>query len=166
MYTKQVPFTDFKGQARTMTVNFNLTTIQAMKLFREFKIILEWRNSLEGPERELDPVEVMNFYTAFEEILLSAWGEPSEDGLHFRKGGRYEFEESALFNAAMLMFLTTPQEAMKLVDECFPKDMEQLAKQADENTAKMLATSDDEKLKAELLRLRRQLSQQEKTSEA
>jgi hypothetical protein len=149
-----------------MTVNFNLTTIQAMKLFREFKVILEWRDSLEGPERQLNPDEVMTFYTSFEEILLSAWGEPSADGLHFRKGGRYEFEESALFSATMMMFLTSPQEAMKLVDECFPKDMEELAKQADENTAKMLATSSDEELKAELVRLRKQLNQQEKTPEA
>jgi hypothetical protein len=160
LYTKQIPFADFNGQSRKMTVYFNLTTIQAMKLFREFKIIIDWRNSIQGPERNLDPEEVMAFYSAFEEILLSAWGEPSEDGLHFRKGGRYDFEESALFNATMMMFLTDPKEAMTFVEECFPKDMEQLAKQADENTAKMLASSTDEELKAELVRLRRQLKQE------
>ena len=161
MYTKKVPFTDFKGQPRTMEVNFNLTIFQAMKLFREFTVITEWQESLAGPERSLRSEEVMEFYSAFEEILLSAWGEPSEDGLHFKKGGRYDFEESALFSATMLMFLTDPPEAIKFIEETFPKDMEKLAKQVDTNTAKLLASSSDEELKAELVRLRKQLNQQD-----
>ena len=116
MYTKKIPFKDFKGNPRTIEVNYNLTETEVIKLFREFQAVFEWRESLRGEERILTSEEVADFYTSFEEILLSAYGEPSDDGLYFRKGNRFDFEESALHNAAMVMFLTEPAETMKLVD--------------------------------------------------
>jgi hypothetical protein len=161
VYTKTVPFKDFKGKPRNMEVNFNLTEVQVIKLFREFKDVLAWRDSLGGEERVLDNEEVMNFYTSFEEILLSAYGVPSDDGLSFDHDGRYDFEKTALFNATMVMFLTEPSEAMKLVDDMLPAGLEDLIRKADENAAVISEKTTNADLKAEIDRLRLQIGTKE-----
>lgn len=135
-YKKLIPYKDFNGKPRNETVHFNLTEVEVFKLFAEFKQVMDWRESIQAEElQELDPAEVVNFYNSFEEILLTAWGIPSDDGKHFRKAGRYEFQESALFNAAMVMFVTDPQEANKLLSDIMPPDMEEMIKKADANLA-------------------------------
>lgn len=153
MYTKQVPFKDFNGKPRNETVHFNLTEREVFKLLGEFKAVFDWHDSLKGPQRELHTDEVVAFYNAFEEILLSAYGVPSEDGLHFRKGGRYDFEESAVFNACMVEFVSNPIETGKLLEQIMPKGMEEMVRKADAS----IAGSSDEELKAEVARLRAQL---------
>lgn len=158
MYTKQFSFKDFKGNPRSMTVNFNLTEREVIKLLNELKVVFEWRESLKGDFRTLDTAEVVNFYNAFEEILLSAYGIPTEDGLSFKKSGlRYEFEESALFNACMMTFVSDPGETTKLVDGIMPKGMEELVMKADANLERAALSSNDEDLKAEIARLRAQI---------
>lgn len=158
MYTKRVPFTNYKGQARNQDVHFNLDEREIFKLLNEFNLIFRWRDSLQGEARELTTDEVQEFYTALENILLTSWGEPSEDGDYFEKGGRYKFEESKLFNAVMMMFLSDPSEANKMIDDLMPKGMEEMIRKADENLAKL---GDDPKttadLQAEIERMRAQL---------
>lgn len=161
MYTKQIPFKDFLGNPRNETVHFNLTETEVFKLLVEFKAIFEWRDSLKGDVRELETEQVVEFYNSFENILLEAYGVPSPDGMYFRKGGRYDFEESALFNACMVEFVTNPEETTKLVDGLMPKDMENLVRKADDSLAEAAKNSSDEQLKAELNRLRAQLAEQQ-----
>lgn len=155
MYTKSIPFHDFYGKPRNQTVHYNLTEGQFFKLFKEFKIILEWRDSLKGEERMLDSFEVVEFYTALEEIMLSAYGVPSEDGLYFDNDGRYQYEKSALHNAVMMMFLSDPVEANKMVDALMPKGMEELIRKASDNLEKVQNDpSTEAELQAEIARLR------------
>ena len=161
MYTKQIPFKDFNGKPRNMVVHFNLTEREVFKLLAELQQVMSWRDSLAGPPRDLETEEVVNFYNSFEEILLSAYGKPSEDGLYFRKGDRYDFEESALFNACMILFVTDPAETTKLIDGIMPKGMEEIVKKADASLALAASNSSDEELKAEIARLRAQISAQE-----
>lgn len=158
MYSKTVPFKDFNGKPRTQVVNFNLTEREVFKLLVELKMLMDWRESLGGPERELPTAEVVAFYNALEDILLTAWGEPSQDGLHFRKGGKYEFEESALFAACMVEFVSDPKAAMELLDGIMPTGMEDIVKKQDASMAELAKTSDDEDLKAEVAKLRAQLA--------
>lgn len=158
MYTKKVPFKDFNGTPRNQEVHFNLTEREFFKLLGEFQTVFEWRDSLKkGPERELATEEVVGFYNAFEEILLSAWGVPSEDGLYFRKTGRYDFEESALFSACMVEFVTNPEETGRLIEGIMPKGLDGIVEKADQNLIEMGKNSKDEDLKAEIERLRAQL---------
>lgn len=164
MYTKQIPYKDFKNNPRTEPVHFNLTEREVFKLLVEFKIIFEWHESIKGPERALESEEVVEFYSAFEDVLLAAWGVPSDDGRHFRKGGRYDFEESALFNAAMVHFVEDPREANKLIEGIMPKGLEEMVKKADENTLKAISETKDEDVRAELERLRAQVNRQESAS--
>ncbi len=158
MYTKKIPFKDFNDNPHNSVVHFNLTEREVLKNLVSLKTIIEWKDSMGGPDRELTTEEVVEFYNAFEDILLEAWGEPSADGLHFRKGGKYEFEESALFNACMVEFVTNPQETGSLLDGIMPKGMEDMVRKADANMIKAADDTDNEEIKAELARLRAQLA--------
>lgn len=163
MYTKRIPFKDFRGNPHTEPVAFNLTEGEVIKLLKEFKVVMDWRDSLEGPDRELSVDEVLDFYNAFESILLSAWGEPSADGLYFRKDRRYDFEQSALFAACMNMFVSEPNEVSALIKGIMPTGMEDMIKKSMANMEKL---SEDEgtseALRSKVLQLQAQLDELEK----
>lgn len=137
MYTKVIPFKDYKGNPRNMTVHLNLDEREFFKLFPEFYRILTWRDSLISEEsRDLSPDEVRDFYNDLEEVLLTAWGIPSEDGLYFRKTEKYDFQESALFNALMMEFVTNPSAANEVLKELMPSNMEDMIKKFEGNLDK------------------------------
>jgi len=161
VYTKTIPYKDFKGKVRNEEVNFNLTVREIPKLLNEFNQIFKWQDSLKGDERELSTDEVIEFYTAFEQVLLTAWGELSEDGKYFRKTGRYDFEESALFAACMVEFVSNPGETGKLLEAIMPQGMEELVRKAEGNLEKMAQDpSTTDEIKAEIARLQAKIPQQ------
>lgn len=162
MYTRKVPYKDYKNNPRTEEVNFNLDEREVIKLLNEFKIVTDWYESMTGPRRELETADVVMFYTAFEEILLSAWGVPSEDGRQFRKEGRYDFEQSALFNAAMMEFLTNPKETQKFVEEIVDINrlnelMARMDTNLDSAVEAVKGTDREAELRREIEELRKQL---------
>jgi hypothetical protein len=168
VYTKTVPFKDFKGKPRNEVVHFNLSEREVFKLLPELQAVFHWMDSnKEADPRELGVDEVRDFYNEFEAILLEAWGIPSEDGQHFRKSERYDFEESALFNATMVMFVTEPQETAKLLEGIIPEGLSEMIKTAavedvaDVTSARAVDQSD------EIAELRRRLASAEsdKTTE-
>lgn len=165
MYTLRVPYKTFHDKPGNTTVHFNLTETEVIKLLPQFKQIFSWRDKMEGEERDLTPEEVLEFYNAFEEVLLASWGVPSEDGMHFRKAGRYEWEESAVFNATMVMMVTDPAQTMAFVDGIMPKNMENMVREANENLAKMESTTTDARQQAEIERLRARLAEAEAAKE-
>lgn len=158
MYTINVPFTDYKGRVRNISTSFNLDAREVFRMLPELKSVFEWLESNKKSDpRDLTPEEVSSFYTDFEGILLAAWGEMSDDGLHFRKGGKYEFEESALFNACMVQFVTKPEETGKLLEGILPKELFDMVKNADpEQLAAANGAKTDEQ-EAEIARLRAEL---------
>lgn len=163
MYTKKVPYRDFKGNPQNEVVNFNLTEHEVFKLLVEFKAIFDWQDSIKDQDlRSLDTVEVVEFYNNLEEILLSAWGELSDDGKHFRKGGRYDFQESALFHQCMADFVSDPESANKLIDGLMPKGLQDLVKKTSANALKV--ASDPEatpETQAQVAQLRARLAELE-----
>lgn len=159
MYSKQIPFKDFNKKPRNAMVHFNLTEREVFKLLGELQALFAWKDSVsKGAERILETEEVVEFYNNFEHVLLEAWGEPSADGLHFRKGNKYDFEESALFNACMVLFVTDVGEATKLLDAIMPEGLEELVRKADESLIEAAKNSDNPDLKAEVERLRAELA--------
>lgn len=164
MYKLNVAYDDYAGRARRATLAFNLDTREIYKLLPELKSIFEWLQSVqpEGEEEKLDPrdldtEEVRDFYNNLERIILDAWGEMSEDGEHFRKSGKFDFEESKAFSACMDLFVFQPQEAVKLVNALLPKDLFDKVKNA---SPEELAASTESKLSEkdeEIARLRRQI---------
>lgn len=158
MYSKSVPYKDFKGNVRNEMAHFNLTIPEMLQLLGPFQTLFKMQESAAGPARELDTEEIMGFYNALETILKAAWGEPSEDGKYFRKSGRYDFEESALFPAFMVMMVTDTQEAVKFVNEIVPADMADLIKKAEVNLNTLeKAPETPEELRAQIARLQAQL---------
>lgn len=160
MYTITVPYTDYKKRPRTEDVHFNLDGREVFKMLPQLKSVFEWLDSNKDAEpRQLSVDEVTNFYTDFEGILLEAWGELSEDGKHFRKSSKYEFEESALFNACMMMFVTKPEETTKLLQGILPAELFEMVKNANEQqiAAAADAAKADSAKDEEIARLRAQV---------
>lgn len=139
MYNKLITFNDFFGKERKQEVHFNLTTHEVFKLLVEFQAIFTWTEQMEAadPEGETDTAEVIEFYNHIETIILEAYGVPSADGLHFRKGGVYDFKESALFHSCMEMFVAKPSDAQALVDGLMPKNLQEIVKSADAGLAEL-----------------------------
>jgi hypothetical protein len=139
LYIKKIEFDDFFGKKREQEVHFNLTSHEVFKLLVEFQAIFEWTEKMQDrdPNGKTDTAEVIEFYNNVEEIILAAWGQPDPDGLHFRKGGVYDFKESALFHKCMQLFVEDPAEANKLVDGLMPKDLQDIVKRADANLAEL-----------------------------
>lgn len=158
MYSKSFPFKDFNGKPHNTMVHFNLTEPDVFKLLVELKAIFAWHDSLQGEPRELEAAEVVEFYTNFEEVLLAAYGTPSADGLSFKKGDRYAFQETALFAAIMVAFVSDPPETMKFLTEIMPKGLPELVKKADENLAVAMKDADTpEAVRAQIAELQAKL---------
>jgi len=159
LYKLSVPYVDYKGKPRNTTVYFNLDGREVFRMLPQLKSVFEWMESNKNSApRDLSVEEVSNFYTDFEHILLEAWGEMSEDGEHFRKGGKYDFEESALFNACMIMFVTKPEETAKLLDGILPKELFEMVQNADPEQIKAAAVQTNVSDKdLEIARLKAQL---------
>lgn len=161
MYSKTIPFHDYNGKARNETVTFNLDQREIYKLLEEFQSIFDWLDTIKGPERELPVDEIVAFYNNFEEILLSAWGEKSADGQYFDKVNRYKFASSALFAAAMKLFVEDPMETTKLLDGLMPKDMQETVRKQAENMEKLKNSPETpEDLKQQLAELQAKIEAQ------
>lgn len=163
MYKVNVPFKDLYDKPHTETVHLNLYETEVFKLMREFQLVLNWRESIQSEDlRQLDTGEVIEFYTALEEILLSAFGHPSADGMHFDKSGRYKYQDSPLHNATMLLFITDPAKATEMVDGLMPKGLEDLVLKADENLAALAKKEGtDVDMRRQIDELRLQLAEKE-----
>lgn len=164
MYTLDVPFKDYNGTARTAKVQFNLDAREVFKILPQLQSVFTWLESnKDANPRELTTAEVSSFYTDFEAILLDAWGEISEDGLYFRKTGKYDFEESALFNACMVLFVTKPELTARLLEGILPPELAEMAKNADKDTIEAAVKSQVDEKQAEINRLKRELAEKSST---
>lgn len=163
MYTKTIPFKDLNGKPRNQTVHFNLFEREVFKLMGELQTVLGYidRWQKEKESRTIDTPEVLDFYNNFEEILLTAYGTPSDDGLRFDHSGRYEFEDSSCFNAFMMMCVTDPTETSKVINGIMPEGLEDIVRKADENLIQAAKDASTEDQADEIARLRAQLAAQQ-----
>ena len=159
MYTKMVPFKDLRGKPRNIQVTFHLYEREVFKLLVELKFLIDWAERAQKEDlRTLDPVEVVELYNNFEEVVLSAYGVEKDEGLGFSHAGRFDFEESGVFNAFMVMCVTDTGEVGKFVQAILPEGMEDLVKNADENMLKQAEEADNATLRAQIEELRGQLN--------
>lgn len=163
MYTKTVPFKNLNDQPRNKTVHFNLFEREVFKLMGEFQAVFGYidRWQKEEGDRKIDTPEVLDFYNNFEDIVLASYGTPLDDGDRFDHSGRYEFEDSACFNAFMMMCVSDPSETAKLINGIMPTGLEEMVRAADENLIKAAKETDDVDVQAELARLRMRLMEAE-----
>lgn len=125
MHKINVPYKNFNDQPRNKTVHFNLTQPEMFKLLNELATIQAIYDQMEvnGDQRELTPSEAVDFYTAFEEIILAAYGVPSADGEYFRKDGVYDFKESAILPAVTMIFVHDPTKIAEFMQKTLPAGM-------------------------------------------
>ncbi len=161
MYTLSVPFKDLHGKPRNATLEFNLFEREVVKLLREFQHVFKqgeaWK--AEADLRELDAAEITEYFDNFEEIVLSSYGKSSPDGLSFDKSIRFGFEDTAVFNALMMMFVTDTDALLKFLTGVMPEGMEDLVKKADESMIARIESTKDEDTKAALEALRREMEE-------
>lgn len=166
MYKLNVSYTDYKGTARRKDVMFNLDGREVFKLLPELMSVFKWIESNQKDDpRDLNVEEVREFYNHLEGIILDGYGEVTEDGEHFHKAGKFEFEESAAFSACMWLFVSQPQEAVKLLEGLLPKELFEMVKNADADKVNEITESKVQELAAENERLRAAMENQPKSSE-
>lgn len=161
MYEQTIQYKNYLGKLKNGTAYFNLDAREVMGMLPQLMTVFQWLDSNKdepGDEpRSLTTQEVSEFYTDLEELLLQGWGEMSEDGELFRKSGKYDFQESALFNGVMMHFLFKPEEGIKLLEGMLPTEFfEQLkAMNPEQMAAAVEGRADD---KGEIARLKAELA--------
>lgn len=163
-----VPYKNLDGKPRNATLYFNLFEREVFKLLVEFQFVFGWLEARgkAAPDDVLDSVEVVEFYNNFEEIVLSAYGKPVEDGEEFDHSGRYAFEQSARFNGLMVMCLKDPTQTTKLVNGLMPEGLAELVKTADANMVAAVANAETpEAIRDQIEKLRAQLPASETPTE-
>lgn len=161
MYTKNVPYKDLYDRPKNKTVYFNLTEPEVFKLLVEFQRIFKWQERIkENPGAETPTEEVVAYYNDFEEIILSAYGEPDAEGEHFDHDGKYKFEKSMAFAAFMTMCVTDVSETTRLLDGLMPKGLQEMVKNADAKLAELAKNPETSaEAAAEIERLRTRMAE-------
>lgn len=110
MLKRTVTFNGFDGKEHTQDIYLNVTRPEVFKFMKAHGIAStenageDFQTYIKDTITKNDVVEMMDM---IEEILLLAYGEKDEDGVHFRKSPaiREEFSSSlayeALFNAVL-----------------------------------------------------------------
>ena len=105
MLKKTIKFIDFNGKEQKTVVYFNLIESEIVRLDVEFEGgLVSYINNLDSKVRPKD------ILTLFEKVILLAYGQKSEDGLHFLKSEEQAvlFKQSAAYNS---LFVSIVQDA-------------------------------------------------------
>lgn len=123
MLKKTVKYQDFDGNTREETLYFFITKTELTEM--ELKTPGGFSKKLERISNASDGAEIMK---TFKEIILTAYGEKSEDGRAFikkRNGVRLaeEFEQSLAFDALFTELILDPDKAAAFVNGVMPQDL-------------------------------------------
>ena len=139
MFAKSVTYTDFNGNERTEKVYFNLTKSEIIKL--QASVDGGLSEAIEKIQKGGDPYKIVPL---FDKILLTAYGEKSEDGSRFIKNPMLTeaFSQSAAYDAIFSELMLDKDAASEFFTKVIPADMrgqilEELSKQ------ELLSNADD-----------------------
>ena len=121
MLVKKMKYTDFKGNEREEELYFNMPKSELVKMS-----ITNGEDDLEKVlERIIKTNDNVKLYGMFEELVLNAYGEVSEDGRSFKKSQelRDEFAQTAVFSELVTELLLNPEEANAFILGIIPKDL-------------------------------------------
>ena len=123
MLKKTVKYEDFDGNTREETLYFFISKTELTEM--ELKTPGGFANKLESISKSTNGGEIMD---VFKDIILTAYGEKSEDGRAFIKkknGVRLadEFEQSAAFDALFSELITNPDKASAFINGIMPQDL-------------------------------------------
>jgi len=110
MLKKKITYQDFNGDETTEVLHFHFNKMELAKL--EVKYSGDIEKHIRGLQARQDGLAMFDF---IEELVLSAYGEKSEDGKRFikTKEVRERFEYSQAYAELFEQLLTMPDEARK-----------------------------------------------------
>ena len=121
MLVKKIKYTDYNGTEREEDFYFNLNKAEILNLqFGKVKGGLD--NHIRKMIRTDDTPALVNL---FEELILSAYGEKSEDGRRFDKNEqlREDFKHTEAFSELVMELVTDDKAASDFINALVPKDM-------------------------------------------
>lgn len=125
MLKKLIKYTDYDGNEREEEFWFNLSKADLARL--EFSkeggleaVVKRLTNKLSGPE----------IYKIFEEIILGAYGEKSDDGRRFVKSPELSkaFSETPAYDELLIEILQSEETAAAFINGILPEDVKQAEK--------------------------------------
>ena len=121
MLTKTVKYTDYNGNERTETFNFNLTKAE----------IAEMELSMPGGmsatvQRIIEAQDTKELITIFKDLLLRSYGVKSPDGRRFIKNDelREEFSQTEAYSDMFMELATDAEAASEFINKIIPSDMQ------------------------------------------
>ena len=117
MLAKTITYTDFNGVSRTETMYFNLTQAELTKM-----AYIDNKNLAETLTKAIDDKDTATIVRFMCEFIISAYGEKSDDGKHFRKSEemRSEFANSAAYDALFAELLSDDEKAVAFINGVVP----------------------------------------------
>ena len=135
MLTKTVKYTDYNGNERTETLNFNLTKAE----------IAEMELSMPGGmsvtvQRIIEAQDTKELIAIFKDLLLSSYGVKSLDGRRFIKNEqlREEFSQTEAYSEMFMELATNAEAASEFINKIIPTDMQEQLKNMPEDVKKQI----------------------------
>lgn len=118
MLSKTINFKDYNGEDREQTFLFNLTNAEITKMEMSTSGgLVEKINRIAAAK---DGAEIIKM---FEEILATAYGEKSPDGLHFVKSPELSraFSQTGAYDVLFMELVTDPEAASVFISGVIPQ---------------------------------------------
>lgn len=123
MIKESIKYTNFDGKEAVYEAWFNLTEAELMEME-----LSEDGGLAEKIQRIVDANDQKSIIAIFQEIILKAYGERSEDGVYFYKedeNGKplsYKFKQTAAYSALFMKLAQDAEAAAKFVNGICPQD--------------------------------------------
>ena len=120
MIKQDITYTNFEGEQETETLYFHLNKVELMEMqVSEKRGLAQYITDIQKAENNKE------IFRLFKEIVLSSYGERSEDGKKFIKNERLreEFEGSLAYEELMVKLVTEADFASKFVNGIMPAGM-------------------------------------------
>lgn len=135
MYKKTITYTDYFGVERTEDFYFNLSESELMQL--QLSTQKGFYNEMQALVDSHDGPKIMD---AFNQIILKAYGEKSDDGRRFIKSPEISkaFTETPAYDKFFMEIIEDPKAASEFINGIVPGNM----KLSGDETAKIIAMAE------------------------
>ena len=126
MLKKPIAYKDYNGVDRVENFYFNLNKAELMKM--ELGVTGGFRQLIETIMNKQDIPKIMD---AFEQIILSAYGEKSPDGRMFRKSKELSeaFAQTEAYSNLYMELLSDGKKAAEFINALLPEEFREVPKE-------------------------------------